>query len=123
VRQVVLALGTLLALIGLWQGWSIATDHLPGDWPDHAKWHALIGGQFLVLLSLVLLVTLWGPFRVGQPGSTLPLVLLLVGPAVMVIAGMALMPTGAPGGSDTGLAIGAVALGALAAGLAWRTGR
>ncbi len=113
--------GTVLGVLGLTQAWRIGTDHLGSAWSDHAKWHALIGGLFLALLSAILLVALWGPFRGRRPGIEGTLGLLLAGPAVAVVAGMWLLPSGSPGGGDTTLAAVVTAVGLATALLAWRT--
>ncbi len=107
-------------MLGLTQAWRIGTDHLGSAWPGHAKWHALIGGLFLALLSATLLVALWGPYRRRSPGIEAGLGLLLAGPAVAVVAGMWLLPAGSPGGGDTTLAAVATAVGLVTALLAWR---
>ncbi len=108
-------------MLGLTQAWRIGTDHLGSAWPDHAKWHALIGGLFLALLSATLLVALWGPFRRRAPGIEGTLGLLLAGPAVAVVGAMWLLPAGSPGGANTTLAAVATAVGLVTALLAWKT--
>lgn len=119
-RRAVLVIGTVLGVLGLTQAWRIGTDHLGSAWPDHAKWHAVIGGLFLALLAAILLVALWGPYRERRSGIEGLLALLLAGPAVAVIAGMWLLPAGSPGGGDTILAAVATVVGVVTALFAWR---
>ena len=94
-----------LGLIGLYWAYHISVDHL-GDpsWPDHAKWHAAVGGAYLGATSVALLLSVWST-TTGRLVLRSWITVML--PGGMLIA-YAVVPEGAP--SQVGFAVPALGL-------------
>ena len=114
-ERAAVGLATGLVAIGLYQGAQVTTDHLAStEFPDHARFHAALGGIYMIGLSLVAGVVAWSrTLRRACRGLLLPAVLLLL-PAGFLFA-IGIVPEGTPPGPYVPLAIGG-ALGALVAG-------
>ena len=103
-------LASSLALIGLYQGANVLTDHLSAtDFPMHARFHAALGGAYMIFVSVLALGIAWVPgLRRAGSGLLLPVVLMVL-PAGFLGAVM-LLPAGSPGGSYVALAVVGVVL-------------
>ncbi|MDH3732895.1 MAG: hypothetical protein OEU54_05140 [Gemmatimonadota bacterium] len=108
-------LSTVLVAIGLHQGLSVLTDHLSAaDFPDHARFHAALGGAYLILLSLLAGWIAWsGTLRRSCRGLLLPAVLLTLPAGFLTAIGV--VPEGTPGGSYAALAAGGAVVAVLVA--------
>ncbi len=104
---IILALG--IALLGLFEGANVATDHLDSpDFPSHARFHATLGGVYLVALSSLLLMFAWRHVRFQGPGSGLALGFCAVCIPGGALISVAMVPSGAPPGGHVLLASGAL---------------
>ena len=96
-RRVLLAAITAFGALGVYEGFSLATDHLASpDFPDHAKFHAALSGLHMLALTGVLLLLAWGPFRRGQDKFQPILCFTLVALPASVFTAVAVVPAGAP---------------------------
>jgi hypothetical protein len=110
-----IALASAIALVGLYQGANVLTDHLAApDFPAHARFHAALGGACMILVSLLAIWIAWAPgLRRAGGGLLLPIVLLLL--PVGFLAAISIVPEGSPGGSYVALAVTAGVLAAITA--------
>jgi len=93
----VIGLATLLGLFGAYQGVMVTTEHLQEPaFPDHARFHASVGGLYILALSILALVLAWGPYRREAPGAGLSLLATLAATPLGVLVAVSLVPAGAP---------------------------
>lgn len=93
----VIGLATLLGVVGLYQGGMVTVEHLQEpNFPAHARFHAAVGGLYLLALSAIALALAWGPYRWGGKGAGAVLVLTLTATPVGVLIAAGLVPEGAP---------------------------
>lgn len=96
----------VLAAVGLYEGWNLATDHLHSpSFSAHARFHAALGGIYLVVLSFNVLGLAWGRFgSVKRPSELLLVFNLLALPGGPLLA-LALVPAGAPPAAAIAVAV------------------
>ena len=104
-ERTAIGLAALLVALALYNGANVLTDHLgAADFPDHAKFHAALGGAYMLLLSVLAAVVVWSAdLRRAARG------LLLAGVLIAIPLGflwaVAMVPSGSPGLSYVALAL------------------
>ena len=113
-ERIAIGLASLLVVLGLYNGVNVLTDHLRSpDFPEHAKFHAALGGAYMVLLSVLAAVMAWSP-GLRQAGGGLPLAGVLLALPLGFLAAVAIVPSGSPGTSYVILAVVGVVLALIA---------
>jgi hypothetical protein len=108
-------LASLLAAIGLYQGANVLTDPLSAaDFPMHARFHAALGGAYMILVGLLALWIAWVP-GLRRAGGRLLLPVVLVFIPAGFLGALGLVPAGSPGGSYAALAVFGVLLASITA--------
>lgn len=92
-----IAMATLLIALGLYNGVNVLTDHLASPaFPAHARFHAALGGVYMVLLSILAGVMTWWP-TLRWVVRGLPLAFVLLAVPLGFLAAVAIVPAGSPG--------------------------
>ena len=104
-ERLAIAIASVLVALGLYNGANVLTDHLNTEsFPEHARFHAALGGAYMILLSLVAAAMAWiAPLRKIAGGWPLSAVLLVL--PLGFLGAVAVVPSGSPGTSYVGLAL------------------
>lgn len=109
-ERIAIGLASVLVALGLYNGANVLTDHLKApEFPEHAKFHAALGGALMLLISVWAAVMAWStPLR--RVGRGLPLTGALLAVPLSFLIAVAIVPSGSPGTSYVFLALVAVVL-------------
>lgn len=96
-RKILLTVLSLVGAIGLYESFSLTTDHLNStNFTDHAKFHAVLSGLYMLALTLVLILLIWGLLRRAQQRFEPLLVFILLALPGAVLLAAAIVPSGSP---------------------------